>query len=382
VSLESLQRIVAQTRTSSIQGTAFLVSATHVLTCAHCLGPKEEWARHLDLHFSRWASADRDRQATLIHAAANLDVALLRLDQEASVEALPLLASAETGREWTSFAHPAQVGEDGLVLRGQVEDAAARVYGKPALQLYCKEGRDQVQGASGAPVMVQGRVVGLLTHQLLGYGRRGQVHPVFNTLYALPVAQLQGFSELASHLVAIGTARQSPPERRQIRVFILLAQEDRAPVQQLEKHLTLLKREGLITAAHRGQVPAGAELGEEIQRQIAEADIVLLLVSIDFLAFNLQEMEQALERRRAGSSRVIPILIRPCEWQAAPFANLQPLPRDMRPVSEWPSQDQAWTEIAQEIRQVVEQMRARLTPPGQSHLEMPPHRLRACRTQT
>jgi hypothetical protein len=64
-------------------------------------------------------------------------------------------------------------------------------------------------------------------------------------------------------------------------------------------------------------------------------------------------METALRRHANGAAVVIPVILRPVDWSSAPFAQLQALPRDGRPVTTWPNHDEAFAGIAQGIREVV-----------------------------
>jgi len=67
-------------------------------------------------------------------------------------------------------------------------------------------------------------------------------------------------------------------------------------------------------------------------------------------------MEKSLERHDAGDAKVIPIILRDCDWQIAKFAKLQALPKDGIPVTDWPNPDKAFADIARGIRRVVEKI--------------------------
>ena len=87
-----------------------------------------------------------------------------------------------------------------------------------------------------------------------------------------------------------------------------------------------------------------------------EADVILLLISADFLASDFcvdVELARAVERDRDGTARVIPIVVHSADWETHPLASLQVLPRNRKPVARWEDHDDAWTEVAQEIRRVV-----------------------------
>ena len=83
------------------------------------------------------------------------------------------------------------------------------------------------------------------------------------------------------------------------------------------------------------------------------ADIILILVSIDFInskyCYDI-ELDRALERHAAGQCRVVPVILRGCLWQHAPFSKLQALPRDGKPATTWEDLDLALANVAEGIR--------------------------------
>lgn len=154
-----------------------------------------------------------------------------------------------------------------------------------------------------------------------------------------------------------------------VTLFLSYAHEDEAFCQEFKKHLRLLERQGLLSAWSDRQIPAGTNWAEEIDHQFEHASIILLLISADFLASDYcysQEMTQALERHAAGKAQVIPILLRSCDWKSAPFARLQMLPSDARPISTWHDQDEAWTNIVAELRRALVPQSELVHAPGAS----------------
>ena len=149
-----------------------------------------------------------------------------------------------------------------------------------------------------------------------------------------------------------------------IRVFYAYSHEDEELRGQLEKHLTPLRRRGYITDWHDRKIGAGREWEGEIHERLNSAHVILLLISIDFInsdyCYDI-EMKRALERHEAKEARVIPILLRPVDWQIEPFAKLQALPEDLKPVTRWEDQDEAFLYIAKEIRKVVDELKQTLS---------------------
>jgi hypothetical protein len=107
----------------------------------------------------------------------------------------------------------------------------------------------------------------------------------------------------------------------------------------LEVHLKLLKRQDIIQDWHDRDISAGTEWARQISTQLETADIILLLISPDFIASDYCwdiELKRAMERHEAGEARVIPIILRQTDWAGAPFGKLQALPKDAKPVTLWP----------------------------------------------
>ena len=156
-------------------------------------------------------------------------------------------------------------------------------------------------------------------------------------------------------------------------VFISYAHEDEPLRQQLEAHLSLLRRQGLLADWHDHKILPGEDRARSIDEHLETASLILLLISPDFLASEYcygVEMQRALERKQNGEVQVIPIILRPVDWESAPFAHLQCLPRDSRAITEWENRDAALRDIARGIRSAIEQLRSTSTP-SQSMSTMP-----------
>lgn len=145
-------------------------------------------------------------------------------------------------------------------------------------------------------------------------------------------------------------------------LFFSYSHRDEALRDRLEVHLSALKREGAISTWHDRRIPAGDALGQRIDEQLEQADIILLLVSPDFLASDYchdVEMRRALARHQEGSARVIPVILRPCDWQHAPFGHLLAAPTDGKPITRWPDEDEAFLDVVRQIRAALPASHAR-----------------------
>lgn len=144
-----------------------------------------------------------------------------------------------------------------------------------------------------------------------------------------------------------------------IRVFYSYAHEDMPLRNELEKHLATLKRQGYISHWSDRDISAGKEWQKEIDENLGASDIILLLVSPDFIHSDYcygVEMKLALERHKAEEARAVPIILRPVDWEEAPFSNLQALPTDARPITTWPNRDEAFFDVAKGIRKLVKEL--------------------------
>jgi tetratricopeptide (TPR) repeat protein len=147
--------------------------------------------------------------------------------------------------------------------------------------------------------------------------------------------------------------------RAPIEVFCSYAHEDEPLCHELEKHLSLLKRQGLISTWYDRQIIPGTDWAHAIDTHLKHASVILLLISSDFLfsdyCFGI-EMERALQRQEANEARVIPILLRPVDWTEAPFGHLQILPTDAKPITTWSNRDEAFADVAAGIRRAIQDL--------------------------
>ncbi len=147
-------------------------------------------------------------------------------------------------------------------------------------------------------------------------------------------------------------------------VFFSYSHEDENYRDQLEKHLASLRHEGLIESWHDRRILAGSNIDSVIDEKINSADIILLLISSSFISSHYcysVELHRAMERHTDKSARVIPVILRPCDWQAAPFGKLLAAPKDGKAITTWSNYDEAYTDVAKQIRQAVQQIHSSQT---------------------
>jgi CheY-like chemotaxis protein len=145
-------------------------------------------------------------------------------------------------------------------------------------------------------------------------------------------------------------------------LFYSYAHEDEPLRNELAGHLKIMERRGVIRPWHDRCLTPGQKWDNEINTQLATADLVLLLVSADFVKSDYiwsHELYVAMKRHGRGEASVVPVMLRAVDITDAPFAALQGLPTDLKPVTSWPNRDEAWTDVAKGIRRTVEHIQAR-----------------------
>jgi|APTNR8051073442_1049403.scaffolds.fasta_scaffold00323_15 hypothetical protein len=142
-------------------------------------------------------------------------------------------------------------------------------------------------------------------------------------------------------------------------IFIAYSHNDLRFKDELKKFLRPLLNTQRASLWDDHDIEAGKEWEAEIKKRLYGAQIILLLVSPDSLAsdyFYGREVTVSLERHEKGEAVVVPIILRPCAWTITPLAKLEALPAKGKPVTQWPSQDEAFTDIAHGIGEIVENL--------------------------
>lgn len=145
-----------------------------------------------------------------------------------------------------------------------------------------------------------------------------------------------------------------------IDLFFSYSHADEELRDELEKHLSTLKRQGIIRTWHDRRIQAGHVIDAEISEHLEKAHIILLLISPDFLASDYcydREMTRAMERHRKGEARVIPVILRTCDWHETPFGKLMATPTDGKPIKKYADLDDAFLIVVQSIKQAAKSIR-------------------------
>lgn len=141
------------------------------------------------------------------------------------------------------------------------------------------------------------------------------------------------------------------------KAFISYSHKDESLRNELESHLAMLKRSGEIETWHDRRIVAGSAFDSEISEELESSQIILMLISADFLSSNYCydiEMARAMEKHGDGSAVVIPVILRPCDWHSSPLGKIMATPTDGKPITMFANQDEAFTNVAKDIRRAAE----------------------------
>ena len=148
---------------------------------------------------------------------------------------------------------------------------------------------------------------------------------------------------------------------QEIKVFYCYAREDQGLRDELEKHLINLKRIYRLQTWFDRQIMPGEHWEDAIDEHLNAADLILLLISPDFMASDYcynKEMARALTRHASNEARVIPVLLRRVHWKGAPFSSIQMLPTDVLPIVRWADRDEAFYDVVVGIERAIKDLMA------------------------
>lgn len=159
------------------------------------------------------------------------------------------------------------------------------------------------------------------------------------------------------------------------KLFFSYSHKDEELRNELETHLALLKRQGVISSWHDRRITAGSDIDKAIDAELESSQIILLLVSAHFLASDYcfeKEMTRALEKHNEGSATVIPVILHPCDWHSAPFGGLRATPTDGKEISMYANRHEALAIVTKDVREAATRVVVKESPVP---VVLPPERL-------
>lgn len=362
-------RLVVSTRNMTEIGTGFFVGPGYLLTCAHVVGTVSQRQGTIEVTWNRQTYTATIEQITDEHYP---DLALLKVDGIPSHPCVYLYDDVQLKDDFYTYGYPSkQPGGDSIISR------YIGPTGNPESLLTFDESNVR-PGFSGSPLLNlrTGAVCGVVESTMKEYtplGGRGV--PIAHALEAFPTLQSM---QQQFHGQDQQWANSLTPQQRQVnRLGKLVSQSepvtlffsyapnkpDTKMLKELEKHLSLLRREKIIDTWYEGKtIPGpGEEPAEQVMQHIQSSQVILLLISPDYIADDTLydiHIRTAMARHTSKEATVIPIYLRFIDnWEAMPFHELLVLPRSKKPIDDWDNKDKVFAEIAGEIRESVYSLR-------------------------
>jgi len=367
---------VKLTTSEGSSGTGFFVAPGTILTCAHVI-LEENRAQDAISVTASWnhqsGAAAIEKTSTAYHSGLKMsypDLALLRvnnfdghpcvyLHEEVHfgdvVYSYGYIADLETG-DPSSFESEDWTDENRLLLKLKGGLARPGLSGGPVLNpqtggvcAVLKRSRD-IDSPTGARAIPTHKAIEVFPELK---EEQQKFHRQDNRWYQSLTQEQREMLEMKEDTAA--------KDANAVEIFYSYVDEDKDMAKQLQKHLILLQRQGLITDWSSAKLELGKDPSEQTMRHLNSAKIILLLISSDYLFSDYQytvEVKRAMERSQTGKAVVIPILLSPTDdLSSTPFGKLLALPRNRKPISLWTNRDLAFVEIVKDIRAVVNSLK-------------------------
>lgn len=141
-----------------------------------------------------------------------------------------------------------------------------------------------------------------------------------------------------------------------MKVFYSYCHADEEHRKKLEQFLVPLRDAQKITEWYDGKILAGEKWEEKIKQNLEDSDIVLLLISQDFLNSTACKEELAFALDSNNKKTVIPVILKPCTWQETDLKNIQAVPKDAKPIVEWDVEEKAWLDVVEKIKSTIDSL--------------------------
>ena len=232
-------------------------------------------------------------------------------------------------------------------MKHKIQTLIARGRTAEALELLAAHSDDAILLQSRLANLVRQNNLGLIDHGSYSIS----LNQINNSILSLTNETDFVEKESISH-----TASKQAKKSGQKSIFFSYSHKDKDLQQRLKVFLSPLRRSAKISVWSDEEIKAGDEWDAKIKDRLRSADIILLLVSADFLASDYiyeVELETAMQRHDEGSAIVVPIILKPCQWKDMQFGKLQALPAGAKPITDWPDRDAAFNNVAEGIRRLI-----------------------------
>jgi hypothetical protein len=148
---------------------------------------------------------------------------------------------------------------------------------------------------------------------------------------------------------------------KKLKLFISYSHKDNTEekplIEEFKTHLAPLKNNSLVKEWYDREIFSGSDFLSEIENNLKNADIICLFISSSFLASEncMEEKNKAIQLNKKRNIPVIPIIVNKCGWKDDEISSFLALPTDGKPVSSFQDRDNAWNNIYDELKKVIEQ---------------------------
>lgn len=145
-----------------------------------------------------------------------------------------------------------------------------------------------------------------------------------------------------------------------VKLYYSYSHRDESLRNEFETHLKILERQSLIASWNDRNILPGEIWTDQVDENIETADIIVFLISADFLASGYcdgAEVRRAIQRHEEGGARVVPVILRSTNWASSPFGQLPVLPKDGQPITLWSDRDSAWNNVSNGIEALANSLR-------------------------
>jgi len=145
------------------------------------------------------------------------------------------------------------------------------------------------------------------------------------------------------------------------KLFISYSHQDGNHKKSFEKHLSALKNNGSIEAWSDTKIPAGGNIDREVDSNLVNSDIIIHLVSPDFISsdycYNI-EAKKAREMHDSGEAVQIAVIVESCMWKELDYLQgNKALPNDGVCIAKWPNPNDGWLNVMEHIKEAVEEIK-------------------------
>jgi len=143
---------------------------------------------------------------------------------------------------------------------------------------------------------------------------------------------------------------------QRLNLLIAYAPTDAELKNEMEKQLSKLRKTKKASVWSNMNITVTNKWDEITKKKLKEADVILILISQNFLNTEpvwKEEVATVIERHSYGTALVLPVILTPFTSPAMPILTLDPLPKDGQPIASFTNREAIYNEIFNELEQSI-----------------------------